>query len=122
TVKMPHGHEPGWAPLEIALFTDAIFRRRAVVQGLATVGLPVVQENTVHAAYSAPSAVEKAQLHWTADVAKPWQEREWQTASARVVNLDEVEAALPAARPLVFFLTLTDVRGAIVSTPHVEVK
>lgn len=122
TVRMPHGHEPGWAPQEIALFTDAVFRKKDLARGLALVSLPAVNGNTVRAGYDAPSAVQKAQLHWTTDLGKPWAEREWQTAGARVLGIDEVEATLPDARPLVFFLTLTDVRGAVVSTEHTELS
>jgi hypothetical protein len=66
--------------------------------------------------------VARVGLHWTADLKKPWQERDWQTVSADVLNLSEAKAELPSARPLVFFMTVTDSRGYVTSTEHVELR
>jgi hypothetical protein len=60
--------------------------------------------------------VKEAALHFTTD-AGPWKERKWQTLPARVEG-NVVRAELPAERPLVYFLTLRDERGATVSTEH----
>ncbi len=119
TVKMPHSHEAGWARPEIQLFLDAILRPQTLERGIAQVGVPVVEGKRVRVAYDSPSAVQKCQIHWTADLDKPWQAREWQSATGEVPTLNEASAALPEARPLVFFLTLTDIRGAVISTEHV---
>src|SRR5262249_6355854 len=122
TVKMPHGHEQGWAPQEIQLFTDSIFRAKDLARGLAVMSVPSVQGNTARIGYISDVAVRKPQVHWTTDLGKPWQEREWQSANGRIVSLNEAEATLPETRPLVFFLTLTDGRGAITSSEHVELR
>jgi len=120
TVAMPHGHEAGWARPEIGLFMDGFLKKSAFEGGMGVASAPVIQEKKVKASYRGPSALQKAQLHWTTDLEKPWQERRWQSANAQVIGLDDVEATLPTERPLVFFLTLTDIRGAVVSTEHVE--
>lgn len=120
TVKMPHGHPQGWARPEIAMFAESVLLRERREPGLAVVSVPSVRLDMVKVAYDSPSAVERAQLHWTADTALPWQQREWTTTAASVVGLNEIEATLPARRPLVFFLTVTDVRGAVTSSEHLE--
>ena len=122
TVKMPHGHPQGWAPQEIHLFTDSIFRKNDLARGLPLVGRPGISGEKIKVPYDAETALLSAQINWTKDVGKPWQEREWQSASARVEGLDLIEAPLPTDKPSVYFLTLKDNRGAIVSTEHVEFR
>lgn len=120
TVKMPHGHEAGWARPEIHRFIDSVIGR-GETDPLPSVSPPAVQDRKVKVAYDAETVLRKAEIHWTTDLDKPWQQREWKTAPASVVGLHEVEAALPKG-PAVYFLTLTDTRGAVVSTEHAEVK
>jgi hypothetical protein len=122
TVKMPHSHPAGWERQEIHLFTDSILRRKDLPTGLATVSPPVIKFDKVVALYDSPAAIRKAEVHWTTDLDKPWAQREWRTARGSVISLDQVEAPLPQERPAVLFLTLTDHRGAVVSTEHVELK
>jgi cephalosporin-C deacetylase-like acetyl esterase len=122
TVKMPHGHPQGWAPQEIHLFTDSIFRKQDLARGLAMVGAPRVSDGKAKLAYDAESAVLSSQLHWSTDLEKPWQQREWQTKNARVLGLDAIEAELPTERPIVYFMTVKDGRGAVVSTEHAELR
>jgi len=119
TVKMPHSHPAGWEREEIYRFADSILRRRDLAPALAAVSLPLAADGKVLVRYRSDSAIRKADLHWTTDLDKPWQQREWQTSRAAVLDLDTVTAELPAG-PLVFFLTLTDARGSVVSTEHVE--
>ena len=122
TVKMPHGHEQGWARPEIQMFIDAILRPGSLERGLGQVGKPVVDGKTVRVAYDRPAAVQKCQIHWTTDLDKPWQQREWSTAGGEVRSLTEASAPLPDARPLVYFLTLTDNHGAVISTEHATLQ
>jgi dienelactone hydrolase len=122
TVKMPHGHPQGWAPQEIHLFTDSIFRKKDLARGLAVVSPLRVEGPKVRAIYDAESALHQVQLHWTTDLDKPWQQREWSTVTGQVLGLNAVEADLPAQRPLVCFMTLKDGRGAVVSTEHAELR
>jgi hypothetical protein len=62
--------------------------------------------------------IVKAALHTTSDTGI-WEKRKWETAAAQLAG-GTVRARLPAGRPLVFFLTVTDERGATVSTEHAE--
>lgn len=122
TVKMPHGHEAGWARPEIQAFIDSFLKRGLGDVGLAKVGPPGIDGKKVHVVFDGGAAMQKAEIHWTTDLSKPWQQREWKTSLGDVVGLHEVTAELPTERPAVFFLTLTDARGSVVSTEHSELK
>jgi hypothetical protein len=119
---MPHGHPQGWAPQEIHLFTDSIFRKKDLARALPLVGRPLVSGGKVRVPYDAESALLSAHLHWTGDLDKPWQQREWNTVNGSVLGLDAVEADLPTHRPCVYFVTLKESRGAVVSTEHSELR
>jgi len=113
TVRMPHGHPSGWRPVEIGLFADQHLRGG---KPLAEVGPMKVKGDAVEASVKASVPVAKAGLHHTSDTGA-WQKRRWLSAPAEVVG-KTVRAKLPTARPLVFFLTVTDQRGATVSAEH----
>jgi len=113
TVRMPHGHPSGWRPVEIGLFADHHFLGR---KPLAKVGPTEAQGEAVEATVKAAVPITKAGLHYTTD-SGAWQKRKWHSEPAQVAD-GKVRAKLPAARPLVFFLTVTDRRGATVSTEH----
>ncbi len=119
TVKMPHGHDAGWARQEIYLFADTAFGV-GNTKRLAVLERPKIDDNIVTLHYRSEVPIQKVQIHWTTDLDKPWQQREWQTADGRVVGLTELRATAPPSRPSVYFLTATDARGAIVSTEHFE--
>lgn len=113
TVNMPHGHPQGWAPKEIGLFID---RHLKGGPGLPGIGAePTVDEasKSVTVGFTCEKP-KSAALHWTSDTG-PWKERRWKTVPARAEG-GRLTADLPADRPLVLFLTLTDERGATVST------
>jgi dienelactone hydrolase len=113
TVNMPHGHPPGWAPIEIGLFVDQHLRGG---KPLAKVESAQRSGDRIEAKFRADVPVASAALHYTTDTGA-WKERKWQTQPAKI-EADRVLAELPAARPIVYFLTLTDERKAIVSTEH----
>lgn len=112
-VRMPHGHTQGWAPQEIGLFADSVFKNGTP---LGKLSLMKINGDEAAAKYEAKLPVKEAQLHYAAATG-PWQKREWSTIAARVAG-DEVVGKFPAARPVVFYLTATDERGALVSSPH----
>ena len=122
TVKMPHSHVGGWERDEIAFYLDSILRPGPEHVPPPTILGVSVRGDKVVMGVEAPSAMKSAAIHWTTDLNKPWQEREWHTERAEVLGLSEVEATLPKSRPAVYFLTATDVRGAVVSTEHAEVR
>jgi hypothetical protein len=111
TVKMPHGHPPGWAPQEIGLFIDHYLRGG---EPLATVEAPTVAAGKVSAKYRCVVPLEKAELHFTTDD-KPINQREWQTVTATVAD-GVVTADAPPAGATAWFFTVTDTRGAVTSS------
>jgi dienelactone hydrolase len=113
TVNMPHGHPQGWAPVEIGLFIDQHLRGG---KPLAALGAVKHDGGRVEAPFRSEVPVARAALHFTTDTGS-WKERRWQTRPAEVKG-KAIRAELPQARPLVFFLTLTDSRDATVSTEH----
>jgi len=128
TVNMPHGHQQGWAPIEIGLFVDQHLKNgkpliklgRVLMTGptdqLFRVALFIEPEST---------AVKMVQLHWTTDTKEVWQKRKWQSRELKLSRVDTTEyygVDLPLERPLIYFLTATDERGATVSTEHVTLE
>lgn len=126
TVKMPHGHEAGWERPEIGTFVDGVLKAKDFELGLPTVTPPLIELKKVRAGYTGGNAVTKAYLHWTSDLDKPWQQRDWKTVNGNVLGLSAVEAEIPpsdvASRPLVLFMTLSDNHGNVVSTEHTEYR
>ena len=113
TVRMPHGHRAGWRPVEIGLFADHVLLGG---KPLAKLGPMQVEGDAVQATFTAAVPVGKAALHYTSD-SGIWEKRKWTSSPAEVVG-NTVRARLPGARPLVFFLTVTDTRGATASAEH----
>ncbi len=121
TVKMPHGHREGWARQEIYDFADSIFG----IRGAKRFGIiePIkVEGNAVKLKYRSQVPISSVQIHWTSDLGKPWQQREWASADGEIVNDRLARATAPAARPAVFFLTITDSRDLVVSSEHAELR
>jgi dienelactone hydrolase len=112
-VNMPHGHRQGWAPAEIGLFVDRHLRGGKPLARVESVRRDGKQ---VEVKFRSEVPLTGATLHYTTD-AGPWQKRQWRTNPARIEG-PTVRAELPEARPLVYFLSLTDERQAVVSTEH----
>jgi hypothetical protein len=115
TVRMPHSHPAGWKPVEIGLFVDSVL---CDAEPLPRLGRPELTGGKLSAAVETAWPVVKSQLHFTTDTG-PWQKRRWKSLDATLAD-SQATAELPAARPLVAFLTITDNRGATVSTEHVQ--
>ena len=114
TPTLRHSHQAGWAPVEIGLFADSVLRDGAPLPRL---GAMQTAGETASANFESKVPVTKAQLHF-AKAEGVWQKRSWTSVDATIKG-QEVSAKIPAApRPLVYFLTVTDNRGATVSTPH----
>jgi dienelactone hydrolase len=114
-VRLPHGHI--WTHGEVDAFIDS------QVKGgdpLPAVGAMTRDGDTVSAKVTARSELKSARLHY-AVATGPWQKREWKTAAAEV-KVGRVSAKLPADRPLVYYLSVTDDRSLEVSAPHAEVE
>ncbi len=115
TVGMPHSHPAGWAPKEIGIFADSVLRDGKPLARFENVSR---HGRDVIARFEAAVPVKEAALHYTTDVG-PWAEREWHTLPARIQD-GHVQAKLPpeTEKGIVYFLTVTDERGAVVSTEH----
>lgn len=116
TVNMPHGHSQGWAPREIGLFVDSVLRDGKALPVLTTFS---ADRSSASATFNAAVPLVAAHLHYTTDDG-PWQKRGWTTKEA-MLDGSTVRAALPPelVEPKgVYFLTVRDERGAVISTPH----
>jgi len=114
-VRMAHGHPQGWTPQEIGLYVDGILKGG---DPLPRLGPMKTADGQATASFTAKVPVVRGQLHFTHD-SGPWQKRRWESADAKL-SAQTVEAALPVKRPLVYYLSVTDQRGAMTSTDHEE--
>ncbi len=122
TVNMPHGHQQGWAPKEIGLFIDQHLRGGKELFRFDNPGVRLERKDSdIRVALLQTLEIKSVAAHWTTDIKSPWQKRKWEsrTAQCMVGNAtDFFRVSLPKDRPLIYFLTATDERGAIVSTEH----
>lgn len=114
-IKLPHGHI--WTFGEVDQFVDSHLKGG---QPLATLDAMRLSGESVRAKVTSTVPVTKAEFHFTTD-SGPWQKRNWQTVPAQHAD-GVVTAKLPAERPLVCYLSVTDSRGVAVSTQHEELS
>ena len=139
--NMKHSHQAAWERPEPGIFIDSYSKRsiplpqltlRPLVQlqalqvpatpqpgmlnSRARQGAPgrTVLLATLSAPYKSLSPISGATLTYTCD-GGPWQNRRWASAPAALRG-GMVVAQLPTSTPLYYFLTLTDRRGASVTT------
>jgi PhoPQ-activated pathogenicity-related protein len=111
TVNMPHSHPDGWARSEIGMFIDQqLLGERA----MPTVNEPKVTDGKIHVSTTSSGRIVDAALHWTTD-SGPINQRKWQTMAAQIAD-DEIVVEGPSADATAWFLSVTDDRGAVVST------
>ncbi|MSU79115.1 MAG: alpha/beta fold hydrolase [Gemmataceae bacterium] len=124
TVNMPHGHQQGWAPKEIGLFTDQHLRKGKPLFRFDDASVRTERNGgDIKLAIFQTHDIEKIAVHWTTDTKGPWQKRKWETRPAkRMVGnaTDFYSVSLPQVRPVIYFATATDARGATISTEHAE--
>jgi hypothetical protein len=108
---MPHGHPPGWAPSEIGLFIDQHVRGGSPLPKL---GEPRIEAGRIRLKCTSPVELRKAEVHRTSDTAAI-NKREWKTQQATIED-KTIVAEAPPADTTAWFVTVTDSRGAIVST------
>ncbi|MFM7151617.1 MAG: alpha/beta hydrolase family protein [Gemmataceae bacterium] len=113
TVRMPHGHPQGWAPVEIGRFVDQHLKKGPPLPRIRSCKR---EGQSVEMLLDAKTPIRSCALHFTTDQG-PWQKRDWKSVSLKVEG-DRVKAILPEGRPLVYFLTATDESKATVSTEH----
>lgn len=111
TVNMPHSHQHGWAPKEIGLFIDQYLEGATP---LAKVSKPQLTGEKVRADFASRTPPASAQLHYTTGT-KPINKLQWQSTPATFEGRQIISPA-PPNEATIWFLTLTDTRGAIVSS------
>lgn len=113
-VKMGHSHPAGWAPQEIGLFIDA--RCRGGIP-LPVPGEPVIEGEQVRVPCQSRTALVKAELHYTTDAGLR-SKREWLSLPA-IIDGNLVTAPKPPPEANTWLVSITDERGAMVTTPPV---
>jgi dienelactone hydrolase len=111
-VNMPHGHQPGWAANEIGLFIDSKCQGG---KALPVPGKPLIKGDQVEVICKTVTVLKSAAMNYTTD-AGPRSKRKWHTMPA-TVNGDVVIAQKPPAEANTWFISITDERGAMVTTP-----
>ncbi len=112
-IKLQHGHI--WTFGEVDSFVDSQLKGG---EPLATLAAMRVSGEAATVKVTAVVPVTKAEFHFTTDSGR-WQKRSWQTVPAELKD-GFVTAKLPAERPLVCYLSVTDSRDIAVSTQHEE--
>ncbi|MBN2376799.1 MAG: alpha/beta fold hydrolase [Sedimentisphaerales bacterium] len=111
TVEMPHGHQQGWAPKEIGLFVDQYLKDGVP---LPTVLSPKKTDGEFRATVESQAKLTSAQLHYTTGT-EPINKLTWNTMAARIDGR-QIIAPLPPEEATIWFFTVSDDRGAIVSS------
>ncbi len=111
-VNMRHGHPPGWAPQEIGLFIDS--KCRAGVP-LPVPETPTLDGDRVRVPFRSAVPLKAATLHFTTDNGLR-SKRAWQSRPATIAD-SVITAPRPPVEANTWFISLTDERGAMVTTP-----
>jgi hypothetical protein len=114
-VRLPHGHL--WDFKEVDAFIDSHLKKG---DPLPEMGPLTRDGETVSAKVTGKTKPKAGNLHY-ATAEGPWPKRDWKSIPAEVKD-GVVSAKLPAARPLVYYLAVTDDRGLEVSAPHAILK
>lgn len=110
--RMSHSHAAGWAPMEIGIYVDSILKNGVSLPSVGAIA--VSKDGTARVSFSTEIPVVKAELHYTAETA-PRIDREWKSIAAEVGDGEAVARSLPEEANT-WFMTLTDERGAMVTT------
>lgn len=111
TVDMPHGHPQGWAPIEIGLFIDEHLNNGLPLPRILR---PQAGNNRIRAKVRTETKLASASLHYTTGTG-PINKRKWQTVSGHLEGVSIVTTP-PPEEATVWFLTITDERGVVVSS------
>ncbi len=114
-VNMPHGHEPGWAPPEIAAFIDAKVRG---TPALPELDMPLVDDRGAWCRVTSGGPIQSASFVSTAEPG-PINKLAWQTVPAEVGPDGTLSAPKPPVNTRSFFFTATTATGMQVSSPAV---
>lgn len=110
TVKMPHGHPPGWTPPVIGRFIDQHLKQG---KPLPSVGPPRLEGEKVRFDVQGEN-IASAAIHWTTDD-NPVNQHEWNTEPASLAD-DVVTAPKPPREAKLWFVTVTADDGSTISS------
>lgn len=110
-VGMPHSHRAGWAPEEIGLFIDSYCLEG---EPLARMEAPVVEKDKVMIEVQTNLEVKECKLHFTED-SGPLVKRKWKSLSAKFDD-GQVISPLPPKKATIWLISVTDERGAMVTS------
>ena len=111
TLNMPHGHTPPWRTQEIGLFIDQYLKDSAP---LPSIMKPQLNNGRVDAEVTSATPLASAQIHYTTSTT-PINNLDWSSIPANLDGNQINFTALPEDATI-WFITLTDDRGAIVSS------
>ena len=111
-VQMPHGHPPGWAPQEIGLFIDSFCRD---TKPLPVPGKIVFENGRTIMSYTSGVPLKSAALHYTTSKGLR-SDRAWNRIKAEI-EPNVVTVAIPPTQANTWFISLTDERGGMITSP-----
>jgi hypothetical protein len=109
---MRHSHVHGWAPQEIGLFIDSFCRGG---KPLPVPGKLSTKGDTVRLSYRSELPLQSAALHFTTDTG-PRSQRVWKSVPADI-GRGTITAPKPPTAANTWFISLTDIRGAMITSP-----
>lgn len=127
SIRMPHGHGgAGENPPEILAFAESIVGKGAALTAIGAQSLAPAEKSdadqrpVAQVKFEGKSPIKKAVLAYTKDIGT-WKDRKWETADATLDVAQNVASARLAQGTTVFYFMLTDERGLMVSSEHVEI-
>ena len=110
-IRLAHGHI--WTFGEVDSFVDSVLKRGTPLPNLKAMK---ISGDLAKTTYSSKVPLARAELNYTSEEGE-WQKRLWKTVPAQIVN-GKITAPVPAERPLVCYLSVTDQKDVTVTTPH----
>ena len=111
-MKLPHGHI--WTFPEVDQFIDRALAKKEFPEIAAL----RAKRGTVRTKATEP--LDSATLNYTSDTG-PWQTREWTTVPAKISG-KSIEAKLPDATPITYFIAGQTKDGFRISSEYAEVR
>ncbi len=109
---MRHSHGHGWAPAEIGLFIDQHVKSGVP---LPRIGDPDIDDESATSEVSSKLPIKKAEIVYTVDSGE-LVSRKWQSEAAKIGKDGRLVTATIPLDAKLWMLTITDSRGAMVST------
>ena len=116
-VRMKHGHDGGWKPAENYAFADFFLKQGH--RALAKIAGQGRDGGSAWVAWESVVPITKAELCYTRDSGS-WPKRHWEVRPAKTDTETTRASAEVPADATAYFFNLTDERGCVVSSVHVD--